>query len=40
MENLNQWLGRDREEVTYEETEDAAGNPCMIKLSKEMKTAA
>ena len=27
MENLNQWLGRDREEVTYEETEDADGNP-------------
>ena len=36
MENLNQWLGRDREEVTYEETEDADGNPLvLIKLGKD-----
>ncbi len=33
MENLNRWLGRDREEVTYEE--DTENNKVIIKLGKD-----
>jgi len=33
MENLNSWLGRDREEVTYEE--DTENNKVIIKLGKD-----